>query len=90
MNEQIREFSKKAKEYADGYDDRSTPIWYQKYEENFAELILKECISLMDRQKAYYADPGTYESSEYYDRCEAKESAFDEAADSIKYNFDIK
>ena len=57
--------------------------------ERFAELILKECIGLMDRQNKYYADTGTYESREYYERCRAKEEAFDEASDSIKYHFGI-
>lgn len=57
--------------------------------ELFAELILKECIGLMDRQNRYYADTGTYESREYYERCQAKEEAFDEASDSIKYHFGI-
>lgn len=58
--------------------------------ERFAELILKECIGLMDRQNMYYADTGTYESREYYERCQAKEEAFDEASDSIKYHFGIQ
>lgn len=29
--------------YADSYDDASGPIWFQKYNEKFAELIIREC-----------------------------------------------
>lgn len=29
--------------YADSYDDIGTRIWFQKYNEKFAELIIQEC-----------------------------------------------
>ena len=58
--------------------------------EKFAELIVKECVSLMDNEKEYYANPGSYESREYYERMQAKEDAFDDAAHIIKSHFGLK
>ena len=36
--------------YADSYDDASGPIWFQKYNEKFAELIVKECLTLAEKR----------------------------------------
>lgn len=58
--------------------------------EKFAELIIKECVTLMENEKAMYSDPGTYESREYYERMAAKEDAFGDAASAIKYHFGVK
>jgi hypothetical protein len=59
-------------------------------EEKFAELIVQECINLMEQQKEYYSKPGTYETREYYERMDAKEDAFDDAASMIRYHFGVK
>ena len=56
----------------------------------FAELIVKECATLMAEQKKYYADPGKYETMEYYARMEAKEDAFSDAEEIIKEHFRVK
>ena len=58
--------------------------------EKFAELIVRECVSLMNAEKEYYSNPGTYESREYYERMSAKKDAFDEAASMIKSHFGVE
>ena len=35
--------------YADTYDDAGTTIWFQKYNEKFAELIIRECARAVDK-----------------------------------------
>lgn len=81
MNERIRELALKC-----------TPAYQQPNfdSEKFAELLLMECITIMEEQKEYYSNPGAYESREYYERCEAKADAYDDAASSIRYRFGIK
>jgi hypothetical protein len=49
MNERIEKISEQAREYADTYDDANGPIWFQMYNEKFAELIVKECVKLQHR-----------------------------------------
>lgn len=89
MNNRIKELAVEAKlivTECNGFDSNKLSADLQR----FAELILKECIGLMDRQNRYYADTGTYESREYYELCQAKEEAFEEASDSIKYHFGVQ
>lgn len=42
-NELIKQCANQARDYADGYDDRHEPIWWQFYNERFAEFIIREC-----------------------------------------------
>ena len=58
--------------------------------EKFAELIIKECLDLMLEEQKMYANVGTYESREYYERMAAKEDAFGDAASTIKYHFGVE
>jgi hypothetical protein len=58
--------------------------------EKFAELIVKDCLAKLLSLKEGYDDPGTYESTEYYQRMEAKSLAMEEAIDEIKYRFEVK
>jgi hypothetical protein len=58
--------------------------------EKFAELIVQECISLMEKERANYANTSPYQDREYYERMDAKENAFDDAKDIIKYHFGVK
>lgn len=44
MNKLIKQFADQADEYADGYADEYDPIWWQLYNEKFAELIIRECV----------------------------------------------
>lgn len=51
MNKRIKELAEQAGQHADTYDDTSTPIWFQMYNEKFAELIVRECIEIVEAQK---------------------------------------
>jgi hypothetical protein len=44
----------------------------------------------LEKLRAEYANPDMYESVEYYDRQAAKESALEDALDTIRYNFGVK
>ena len=55
----------------------------------FAQLIVKECITLMNDEKEYFSKPDPYQPSDYYERCRAKEDAFEDAARLIKNHFGI-
>lgn len=88
MNERIQALAEQA-----GYN----PVWSTKADkeehfdlEKFAELIVRECASLMESEKDYYSKPGSYESREYYERMAAKEDAFDDAAHMIKSHFGVE
>jgi hypothetical protein len=81
MNERIQELIKQSMvEYQ--FDIRFSP-------EKFAELIVKSVMADLEKQRAEYANPGMYESVEYYDSMRAKESALEEALDTIRYNFGV-
>jgi hypothetical protein len=53
----------------------------------FARLIVADCAAELEFQRESYANPGTYESHDYYERMEAKESAMAEAIDIIEYRY---
>ena len=48
MNERIKQLAEQAGNHADTYDDANGPIWFQMYNEKFAELIVKECIDVVE------------------------------------------
>ncbi len=83
MNERIKKLAEQATtEEHDGFR------YFDKAK--FAELIVRECASLMESEKDYYSKPGPYESREYYERMAAKEDAFDDAAHMIKSHFGVE
>ena len=63
MQKQICEISKQAREHADTFDDAHTPIWFQMYNEKFAELIVMECAKQIKTQGISVSseDYGDYE-----------------------------
>ena len=42
MNKLIKQLADRAAQYADGYDDRHEPIWWQFYNERFVEMVVLE------------------------------------------------
>ena len=83
MNERIRELAEQA--------ELNTTLLFNKEKlEKFAELIVKECMSLMNQEREGYAKPSQYQSREYYERFAAKEDAFDDAAHIIKNHFGVE
>ena len=82
MNERIRELMKQSM-VEHQFDIRFSP-------EKFAELIVESVMADLEKLRAEYANPGMYESVEYYDSMRAKESAMEDALDTIRYNFGVE
>lgn len=53
MNENIRELHLQALEYADSYADPYDCIWFRKYNEKFAELIVLDTIEIVNQFEHY-------------------------------------
>lgn len=48
MNERIKKLSEQAEKYADD-NFKGQPTWYEAFESKFAELIVKECVTVLKR-----------------------------------------
>jgi hypothetical protein len=91
MNERIQELLKQLGGIQHDEDGGElTPILVGKDLAKFAELIIKDCLALIDKRREFCIVAGEYESREYYACMIAKECAFEEAADEIKYQFGVK
>ena len=94
MNERIKELARKANmvevEYSPGFPD----IRYPKNFEKFAELIVRECLSILKESQEHYANPIKFEPAEdhveYYIAMSAKEYAMADAISDIKYRFEVE
>lgn len=97
MNERLHQLMRQAQSeaYANACAKNKTQrpqnntIW-NEFPEVFAELIIRECMSLMKERKDYYDNPGTYETEKYYIRMDAKADAFDDASSIIKNHFGVE
>ena len=62
MNERIREFAEQARKYADenrpGSFVKYDPEWFVLYNEKFAELIVRECVDIIDKDAELPDDIG--------------------------------
>jgi len=59
--------------------------------EKFADLIIEECVNLMENQREhYYSKVLGQQSAEHYDRVISKGDAFDEAANIIRKHFGVE
>ena len=58
MNERIKELAEQAGNHADTYDDANGPIWFQMYNEKLAELIVRECVDIIDKDAELPDDIG--------------------------------
>jgi hypothetical protein len=56
MNERIRELSEEAEEYADFYAAIADELEKDLFIRRFAELIVRECISLIEPDKEHRED----------------------------------
>ncbi len=52
MNKRIRELADQAVDYAD-QNFKGEPTWFEAQESKFAELIIKDCLSIADNRGAY-------------------------------------
>ena len=92
MNERIRELAEQAGgEFYTGFLGSPNSIKFMESDlEKFAQLIVRECMALMNQEQEYYSKPFPYEPSEYYERCRAKVDAFEDAASIIKNHFGVE
>ena len=96
MNQRFRELAEQAgmvkilNEHAHEYGNGQFENTEYPELEKFAELIVRECMSLMKERKDYYDNPGTYETEKYYIRMDAKADAFDDASSIIKNHFGVE
>ncbi len=92
MNERIKELAEQASLYA--VSDNSSmlfDVWKKRYTEKLAELIVEECVNLMENQREhYYSKILGQQSAEHYDRIISKGDAFDEAANIIRKHFGVE
>jgi hypothetical protein len=56
MNERIKRLAEQAGNHADTYDDANGPIWFQMYNEKFAELIIQECAKSLWTEECHNSD----------------------------------
>ena len=49
MNERIRDLSEQAEKYADD-NFRGEPTWSEAFESKFAELIVNDCLDIVDKE----------------------------------------
>ena len=59
MNERINELAEQARDYADDCFPRFSNVkgWNVLYTEKFAELIVKECLTIIQYEANGYAEP---------------------------------
>ena len=48
MNERIKLLATQAANYANTYDDAGADIWFEMYNQKFAELLVRECARIAD------------------------------------------
>ena len=88
MNERIRELAEQANETFSQQVGEHGSYYFNGFAEKFAELIVKECVNLMENQKEhYYSKVLGQQSAEHYDRVISKGDAFDEAVTIIRSHF---
>ena len=56
MNKRFKELAEEAEKYAD-YHFKGEPFWTEAYEQKFAELIVEECLNLVDRGGEFVSRP---------------------------------
>jgi hypothetical protein len=61
MNDRIRELAKEALNYAE--KNQSAEVqqhWFKLYNEKFAELIVRECVTALEQHHPFTKDPEAY------------------------------
>ena len=53
MNERIKQLATQAANYANTYDDAGADIWFEMYNQKFAELIVRECADIADTAEPF-------------------------------------
>ena len=88
MNARIKEI-----EIQSVFYNEDTQTW-EFDRKKFAELIVKECLSILKESREHYANPIKCEPAEdhveYYIAMSAKEYAMADAISDIKYRFEVE
>lgn len=95
MNERIFELAEQAREWATEESKAGKNICHVGSDyflalekEKFAELLIEECVNLMENQREhYYSKVLGQQSAEHYDRVVSKGDAFDDAVTIIRSHF---
>ena len=67
MNERIKELAEQATTVVEGWSDESgTTRYYEFNKEKFAELIVKECISVYEYDPSYYHEVNVAKIKEHF------------------------
>jgi hypothetical protein len=92
VNERIKELARQAgmRECSLGYGMPENVLWGEQQIQEFAELIVKDVLEYLEFERSMYANPGTYQSREYYERMDAKENALSDAIGDIKSKYGVK
>lgn len=86
MNQRLLELAIEARKYAETKPD----IYQVAYDKKFVELIVQSILNSLETEREYYANPGTYQSLEYYVKMSAKEDALSDAISMIRIDFGVK
>jgi hypothetical protein len=93
MNERVKELAEKAEEVV-FYSPSTGKETKELNLEKFAELIVRECLSILKESQEHYANPIKCEPAEdyveYYIAMSAKEYAIADAISDIKYRFEVE
>jgi hypothetical protein len=86
MNERIRELVEQAQYYANEQNDKHGVSWIRTYNEKFAELIVRECVTIINHgiDHTDYPHPNDTEKS----MIEMKAQMW--CRDAIKEHFGVK
>ena len=86
MNLQTETLAKQAAEYAIEFATQDQELYIPKLMEKFAELIVRECISIVDEQKECLCEEQQYWSDHDY----GYEMAVNDASMGIKQFFGVE
>jgi hypothetical protein len=86
MNERIQKLAEQATEYANEQNELHGVGYVITFKEKFAELIVQECISIVDEQKECLHEEEKY----WHDRDYGYALAVDDASKGIKQFFGVK
>ena len=92
MNERIKQLAEQAKKYAlDAMikitdKEQALKVYSETYDTKFAELIVRECISVVDEQKECLHEEQKY----WHDRDYGYEMAVNDASKGIKQFFGVE
>ena len=86
MNKRIQELAEQARQIGEYGNYGQIQLSTQQFEQKFAELIVRECISIVDEQKECLHEEQKY----WHDRDYGYEMAVNDASKGIKQFFGVE